>query len=89
MARDEGTFLICSSWTADALVRSGSLNQVRELFEGLLSWFTGFVLMAEEDGLATGHQLGNHPQAFRSIRLAGSGPLLHQLNGKGATVMAA
>jgi GH15 family glucan-1,4-alpha-glucosidase len=64
----EGTFSMCTFWYADALARSGRLEQARLVFEKMLTYANHVGLYAEEIGL-TGEQLGNFPQAFTHLSL--------------------
>ncbi|MEV0096366.1 glycoside hydrolase family 15 protein [Streptomyces sp. NPDC050738] len=66
---DEGTFLVCSFWLADALRLTGRDKEARELFEHLLSLRNDVGLLAEEYDPVAGRQLGNFPQAFSHIGL--------------------
>jgi GH15 family glucan-1,4-alpha-glucosidase len=61
---DEGTFLACSFWLADALHGIGRTDDAEALFERLLSLRNDVGLLSEEYDVATGHHLGNTPQAF-------------------------
>ncbi|MFG3285850.1 glycoside hydrolase family 15 protein [Streptomyces sp. NPDC048111] len=66
---DEGTFLVCSFWMADALRLTGRKKEARELFERLLTLRNDVGLLAEEYDPSAGRQLGNFPQAFSHIGL--------------------
>ncbi|MFE0704101.1 glycoside hydrolase family 15 protein [Streptomyces sp. NPDC058872] len=68
----EGTFLVCSFWLADALRMTGRVEEARELFERLVSLTNDVGLLAEEYDPVTGRQLGNFPQAFSHIGLVGT-----------------
>ncbi|WP_030691652.1 glycoside hydrolase family 15 protein [Streptomyces globisporus] len=68
----EGTFLVCSFWLADALRLTGRAEEARELFERLLTLTNDVGLLAEEYDPVAGRQLGNFPQAFSHIGLVGT-----------------
>ncbi|MFJ4919037.1 glycoside hydrolase family 15 protein [Streptomyces sp. NPDC088725] len=66
---NEGTFLACSFWLADALHATGRTDEARELFEQLLELRNDVGLLSEEYDPAAKRQLGNFPQAFSHIGL--------------------
>ncbi|WP_030264678.1 glycoside hydrolase family 15 protein [Streptomyces violens] len=68
----EGAFLVCSFWLADALHLTGRQKEARELFDRLLELRSDLGLLAEEYDPATGRQLGNFPQAFSHVGLIGT-----------------
>lgn len=68
----EGTFLVCSFWLADALRLIGRTEEARELFERLVGLCSDVGLLAEEYDPVAGRQLGNFPQAFSHIGLVGT-----------------
>ncbi|MFE7510775.1 glycoside hydrolase family 15 protein [Streptomyces sp. NPDC057540] len=68
----EGTFLVCSFWLADALRLTGRADEARELFERLVALTNDVGLLAEEYDPVAGRQLGNFPQAFSHIGLVGT-----------------
>ncbi len=66
---EEGAFLACSFWLADALALAGREDEARDLFERLLGLTNDVGLLAEEwDPVARRH-LGNTPQALSHIGL--------------------
>ncbi|MFD5751619.1 glycoside hydrolase family 15 protein [Streptomyces sp. NPDC127033] len=66
---EEGTFLVCSFWLADALHLTGRAAEAEELFERLLALRNDVGLLAEEYDPVARRQLGNYPQAFSHIGL--------------------
>ncbi|MCO6442078.1 MAG: glycoside hydrolase family 15 protein [Nitrococcus mobilis] len=66
---DEGVFLACSFWLADAYIMLGRHDDAMALFERLLDLRNDLGLLAEEYDPRIGRQLGNFPQAFSHIAL--------------------
>jgi GH15 family glucan-1,4-alpha-glucosidase len=66
---DEGTFLACSFWLADALVLDGQVEEGRRRFEELLGLRNDVGLLAEEYDTRLQRQLGNMPQAYSHLAL--------------------
>jgi GH15 family glucan-1,4-alpha-glucosidase len=69
LAGEEGTFLLCTFWLAEALARAGKVDRARAVFERCLAYANDVGLLAEEVDEATGELLGNFPQAFSHIGL--------------------
>jgi GH15 family glucan-1,4-alpha-glucosidase len=66
---DEGVFLACSFWLADALSGIGRTRQAEDLFERPLSLRNDVGLLSEEYDPVNRRQLGNTPQAFSMVGL--------------------
>ncbi|MFF9068861.1 glycoside hydrolase family 15 protein [Streptomyces sp. NPDC014891] len=77
----EGTFLVCSFWLADALRLCGRNEEARALFERLVALCNDVGLLAEEYDPVTDRQLGNFPQAFSHIGLVGTAIALESEDG--------
>ena len=69
LAGEEGTFLLCTFWLAQALAMAGRAERAREVFERAARYCNDVGLLAEEVDPATGELLGNFPQAFSHIGL--------------------
>ncbi|MEU3270599.1 glycoside hydrolase family 15 protein [Saccharomonospora sp. NPDC006951] len=65
---EEGTFSLCSFAYAEALARSGRLEQAWLAFSKMLTYANHVGLYSEEIAL-TGEQVGNFPQAFTHLAL--------------------
>jgi GH15 family glucan-1,4-alpha-glucosidase len=68
---EEGAFLACSFWLADALRLIGEEDEARAQFERLLTLRNDVGLLSEEYDPRLRRMLGNFPQAFTHV------PLVH------------
>jgi GH15 family glucan-1,4-alpha-glucosidase len=66
---EEGTFLLCTFWLAQALALAGEDERARETFERAIGFVNDVGLLAEEVDARNGELLGNFPQAFSHIGL--------------------
>jgi GH15 family glucan-1,4-alpha-glucosidase len=66
---DEGSFLLCTFWLAQAQALAGELERARATFEAAAAHANDVGLFAEEVDSRTGELLGNFPQAFSHIGL--------------------
>jgi GH15 family glucan-1,4-alpha-glucosidase len=69
LAGEEGTFLLCTFWLAQALARAGEAARARTVFERAAAFVNDVGLLSEEVNPASGELLGNFPQAFSHIGL--------------------
>ena len=69
LAGEEGTFLLCTFWLAQALAMADQVDRARAVFERAAAYANDLGLLAEEVDPATGEMLGNFPQAFSHIGL--------------------
>ena len=69
LAGEEGTFLLCTFWLAQAQALAGEVERARATFERAIAYVNDVGLLAEEVDPATGELLGNFPQAFSHIGL--------------------
>jgi GH15 family glucan-1,4-alpha-glucosidase len=75
---EEGTFLLCTFWLAQALAMAGEIDRARETFERAIAYANDVGLLAEEVDAETGQLLGNFPQAFSHIGLVNAAWAIHQ-----------
>jgi GH15 family glucan-1,4-alpha-glucosidase len=66
---EEGTFLLCTFWLAQALAQAGQPARARAVFERAAAFVNDVGLLAEEVDAVSGELLGNFPQAFSHIGL--------------------
>ena len=66
---EEGTFLLCTFWLAQALAQAGQPVRARAVFERAAAFVNEVGLLAEEVDPVSGELLGNFPQAFSHIGL--------------------
>ena len=69
LAGEEGTFLLCTFWLAQALALGDQVDRARAVFERAASFANDLGLLAEEVDPTSGEMLGNFPQAFSHIGL--------------------
>jgi GH15 family glucan-1,4-alpha-glucosidase len=69
LAGEEGTFLLCTFWLAQALAVSRQVDRARTVFERAVAYVNDVGLLSEEVDPASGELLGNFPQAFSHIGL--------------------
>ena len=66
---EEGAFLLCTFWLAQALAMAGQTDRARTVFERAAAFVNDVGLLAEEVDPVSGELLGNFPQAFSHIGL--------------------
>ena len=69
LAGEEGTFLLCTFWLAEAWALAGEVGRAREVFQRAVGHANDVGLLAEEVDPTTGELLGNFPQAFSHVGL--------------------
>ena len=69
LAGEEGTFLLCTFWLAQAQALAGEVEQARKTFEQAIAYANDVGLLAEEVDPTSNELLGNFPQAFSHIGL--------------------
>jgi alpha,alpha-trehalase len=69
LAGQEGTFLLCTFWLAQAQALAGDVGAARETFERAVAAINDVGLLAEEVDPRNGEMIGNFPQAFSHVGL--------------------
>jgi GH15 family glucan-1,4-alpha-glucosidase len=69
LAGDEGTFVLCTFWLAQAQALAGDAETATVTFERALAAINDVGLLAEEVDHRNGEMIGNFPQAFSHIGL--------------------
>jgi GH15 family glucan-1,4-alpha-glucosidase len=78
---EEGTFLLCTFWLAEALAMSGQVSRARAVFDRAAAFVNDVGLLAEEVDPHSGELLGNFPQAFSHIGLINAAWEISQAEG--------
>jgi len=65
----EGAFVLCGFWLAEALALTGRLDEALEVFQDQVRTANHVGLLSEEVDPASGAALGNFPQAFSHLGL--------------------
>jgi GH15 family glucan-1,4-alpha-glucosidase len=69
LAGEEGTFLLCTFWLAQAQALAGDVEAATVTFEHAVAAINDLGLIAEEIDPRSGEMIGNFPQAFSHIGL--------------------
>ena len=79
---EEGTFLLCTFWLAQALARAGQTDRARTVFERAAAFVNDVGLLSEEVDPVGEELLGNFPQAFSHIGLVNAAWAISETEGK-------
>ncbi len=69
LAGDEGAFLVCTFWLAQAQALAGEVDAASATFERAVAAINDVGLLSEEVDQGSGEMIGNFPQAFSHIGL--------------------
>jgi GH15 family glucan-1,4-alpha-glucosidase len=78
LAGEEGTFLLCTFWLAQAQALAGEVEAATATFERAVAAINDVGLLAEEVDPRTGDMIGNFPQAFSHIGLINAAWAINQ-----------
>ena len=79
---EEGTFLLCTFWLAEALALAGEVERAKATFERAIAYCNDVGLLGEEVDAESGELLGNFPQAFSHIGLVNSAWAISEAEGR-------
>jgi GH15 family glucan-1,4-alpha-glucosidase len=82
---EEGTFLLCTFWLAQAQALAGDVEAATATFERALAAVNDVGLLAEEVDPRTGEVIGNFPQAFSHIGLINAAWSITQARQRGGS----
>jgi hypothetical protein len=69
LAGQEGTFLLCTFWLAQAQALAGDIEAATATFDRAVAAINDVGLLAEEVDPRSGEMIGNYPQAFSHMGL--------------------
>jgi len=81
LAGDEGSFLLCTFWLAEALAVTGRTEEAERVLLRAAGHANDLGLLAEQTG-PTGELLGNFPQAFSHLGLVLAAQALADAGGR-------
>jgi len=85
LAGDEGAFLMCTFWLAEAQALAGDLDKATATFERAIAAMNDVGLLAEEVDSNSPEMIGNFPQAFSHVGLVNAAWAISQAQGKVAS----
>ncbi|CAM3145930.1 trehalose-phosphatase [Stackebrandtia soli] len=77
---EEGGFILCAAWLAEAYILIGRVGDAEELYQQILDCAGPTGLLAEEWDPVAERALGNHPQAYSHLGLIRCALLLDKLD---------
>jgi len=89
LAGEEGTFLLCTFWLAQAQALAGEVDQAVATFERAVAAINDVGLLAEEVDVGSGEMIGNFPQAFSHIGLVNAAWAIAQAQQRAALAVLA
>ncbi|MDR2987229.1 MAG: glycoside hydrolase family 15 protein [Nocardiopsaceae bacterium] len=85
LAGEEGTFLLCTFWLAEAQALAGEVDAAAATFERAVAAINDVSLLGEEVDAPSGEMIGNFPQAFSHIGLVNAAWAITQARQRAAS----
>jgi alpha,alpha-trehalase len=84
LAGQEGAFLLCTFWLAQAQALAGEVDRAVATFEHAVAAMNDVNLLSEEVEVTSGEMIGNFPQAFSHIGLINAAEAINQAQQRAA-----
>lgn len=80
----EHPFLACSFWLVEQYAASGRVQDAERLMDVLTGYANDVGMLSEEIDVATGHHIGNTPQALSHLTLVSASDAINRARGRAA-----
>ncbi|WP_267237972.1 glycoside hydrolase family 15 protein [Curtobacterium sp. VKM Ac-2865] len=84
LSGSEHPFLACSFWLVEQYAASGRIEDAERLMDVLVGYANDVGMLSEEIDVATGHHIGNTPQALSHLTLVSAADAIQRARGAGS-----
>ncbi len=84
LSGSEHPFLACSFWLVEQYAASGRIEDAEKLMDVLVGYANDVGMLSEEIDVATGHHIGNTPQALSHLTLVSAADAIARARGAAA-----